>query len=106
MDAARRIETYTVAEFLELDLDDEWHHELIDGRIVSMSPPGGIHQVLHGRLNGLIFAALQANRPRCNVRPQAGIAADGLEGDQWYEADLAVNYRPPRPGDEGIVEDP
>src|SRR5919109_1226025 len=103
MEPLRQLPRYTVAEFLALDLDEQWRHELIDGRIVSMSTPGSAHQVLHGRLAGYAFSALQAAHSRCMVRPHAGIAVEGLLGGQWYEADLAVTCTPPQPGDQGIL---
>jgi Uma2 family endonuclease len=106
MEAARQIRRYTVREFLALDLDDPWHHELHDGIIVSMAPPGSVHQIVAGNISGRVFMALQANRPGCAMRPQAGIAPDGLDSDQWYEADLAVACTAPRPSEQGIVSDP
>jgi Uma2 family endonuclease len=105
MTATQKLATYTAREFLKLDLPDEWRQELIDGHLVSMTPLGGPHQVLHGRMIGLAYVGL-ANRPGCTPRPEAGVAVDGLDGDQWYEADIAVSCVPPHPGDEGLVQEP
>jgi Uma2 family endonuclease len=66
--AARQVGRYTVREFLALDLGDEWHHELHDGIVVSMAPPGSVHQVVAGNISGHVFMALQANRPGCSMR--------------------------------------
>ena len=107
MTTARKLERITAREFLALDLpDDGWRYELIDGIVVAMNPPGSPHQVLAGRLNGHLFTAQQRTLPDCDLRPQAGIAPDGLDDDQMYEADLALTCAPYEPGDQGVVTDP
>jgi len=107
MESARRLERYTARDFLQLDLpDDGWRYELIDGIVVAMNPPGSPHQVLAGRLSGHLFAAQQVTLPGCDLRAQAGIAPDGLDDEQLYEADLALTCTPYEPGDQGVVRDP
>jgi Uma2 family endonuclease len=107
MTMARKFERITAREFLQLDLpDDGWRYELHDGVVVAMTPPGSPHQVLAGRLTGHLFAAKERMLPGCDLRPQAGIAPDGLDGDMAYEADLALTCAPYEPGDQGIVRDP
>src|SRR4051812_5323963 len=83
-----------VEGFLDTCPNDQRHYQLIDGIIVAMAPPGTPHQAIAGRLSGEIYAALEANRPECFLRPQAGIAPQGLQGRDYFETDLTVSCAP------------
>ncbi|HEY1300090.1 MAG TPA: Uma2 family endonuclease, partial [Stellaceae bacterium] len=96
----------TVEEFLDSCPNDRRHYQLFDGVIVAMAPPGTAHQVIAGRLSGAIFAALNASRPECFLRPQAGIAPMGLQGRDHFETDLTVSCAPLDRDIRGIVSEP
>ena len=83
----------TVEEFLDSCPNDDRHYELIDGVIVAMAPPAIAHQTIAGNLTGEIYASLRANRPDCAVGSQAGIAPQGLDSRNYFEADLVVTCR-------------
>jgi Uma2 family endonuclease len=83
----------TVEEFLASCPDDDRHYQLIDGVIVAMAPPAIAHQRIAGNLTGEIYASLRANRPDCAIGSQGGIAPQGLNGRNYFEADLVVTCR-------------
>jgi Uma2 family endonuclease len=80
----------TVEEFLDACPNDQRHYQLIDGVIVAMAPPGIPHQIIAGNLAFEIGGAVRANRPRCTVRAQAGIAPQGVTGRNHFETDITV----------------
>jgi Uma2 family endonuclease len=96
----------TVEEFLDACPNDQRHYQLIDGVIVAMAPPATPHQVIAARLGGEIYASLNATRPECVLRAQAGIAPQGLQGRDHFETDLTVSCNPLDRDDRGIVSDP
>ena len=96
----------TVEEFLDACPNDQRHYQLFDGVIVAMAPPATPHQVIAARLGGEIYASLNATRPGCVLRAQAGIAPQGLRGRDHFETDLTVSCSPLNPDDRGIVADP
>jgi len=96
----------TVEEFLDACPNDQRHYQLIDGVIVAMAPPATPHQVIAARLGGEIYASLNAARPECVLRAQAGIAPQGLQGRDHFETDLTVSCSPLDRDDRGIVSDP
>jgi Uma2 family endonuclease len=67
-----------------------------------MSPPGSAHQNFTGDWRG---TRSQLFKRHTRTAP-SGIAVEGLQGSQWYEADLAVTCVLPQPGDQGILADP
>jgi Uma2 family endonuclease len=83
----------SVEEFLDSCPNDGRHYQLIDGVIVAMAPPAIAHQTIAGNLTGEIYASLRANRPDCAVRSQGGIAPQGLDSRNYFEADLVVTCR-------------
>ena len=83
----------TVEEFLDSCPNDERHYELFDGVIVAMAPLALPHQTIAGNLAFELGAAMRANRPDCTVRSQAGIAPQGLDSRNYFEADLVVTCR-------------
>jgi Uma2 family endonuclease len=60
MSTAERL--ITADELLQLPEDETQWCELIDGEIVPMAPPGGIHGFVGGRLMGLLIAHVNAHR--------------------------------------------
>jgi Uma2 family endonuclease len=80
----------TVDEFLDSCPNDQRHYQLIDGVIVAMAPPAIPHQIIASRLTALIVSAVDANRPGCSTRSQAGIAPQGLSGRNHFETDITV----------------
>ena len=68
----------TVEEFLDSCPNDDRHYQLIDGVIVAMAPPAIAHQTDRRNSTSRLVAAVEANRPDCTVRSQAGIAPQGL----------------------------
>lgn len=46
----------TVDDLLALPDDSRWQYELVEGRLVRMSPPGGEHGEIAGILLGVLFA--------------------------------------------------
>ena len=96
----------TVEEFLDSRPNDQQHYQLIDGVIVAMAAAATPHQVIAGRLGGEVYASLNATRPECFLRAQAGIAPRGLQGRDHFETDLTVSCTPLDRDDRGIVPDP
>lgn len=96
----------TVDEFLDACPNDQRHYQLFGGVIVAMAPPATPHQVIVARLGGEIYASLNATRPECVLRAQAGIAPQGLQGRDHFETDLTVSCSPLDRDDRGIVSDP
>jgi Uma2 family endonuclease len=96
----------TVEEFLDACPKDQRHYQLIDGVIVAMAPPGDRHQMIAGRLGGVLYNAVEANLPGCAVRIQAGIAPHGVQGRDHFETDVTVTCETPDAGYRGIVEQP
>src|SRR5260370_25632852 len=80
----------TVDEFLDSCPNGQRHYQLIDGVIVAMAPPAIPHQIIASRLTAHIVSAVDANRPSCTVRSQAGIAPQGLSGRNHFETDITV----------------
>ncbi|HMO85583.1 MAG TPA: Uma2 family endonuclease, partial [Lacipirellulaceae bacterium] len=52
----------TAEELFHLPAVDSQRCELIDGEIVPMTPPGGLHGYIGGQLVGRLFAYVQAHR--------------------------------------------
>jgi Uma2 family endonuclease len=102
----RAYKLLTVAEFLDSCPNDQRHYQLFDGVIVAMAPPATPHQVIAGRLSGEVYASLRATRPECFVRPQAGIAPQGLQGRDHFETDFVVSCTSLERDVRGIVADP
>jgi Uma2 family endonuclease len=96
----------TVEEFLDSCPNDQRHYQLFDGVMVAMAPPATPHQVIAARLGGEIYASLNATRPECVLRAQAGIAPQGIQGRDHFETDLTVSCTPLDRDDRGIVSDP
>jgi Uma2 family endonuclease len=96
----------TVEEFLDACPNDQRHYQLFDGVIVAMAPPATPHQVIAARVGGEIYASLNATRPECVLRAQAGIAPQGLQGRDHFETDLTVSCSSLDRDDRGIVPDP
>lgn len=84
----------SVEEFLDSCPNDQRHYQLIDGVIVAMAPPAIPHQIIASRLTAHIVSAVDANRPNCTVRSQAGIAPQGLAGRNHFETDITVTCEP------------
>jgi Uma2 family endonuclease len=96
----------TVEEFLDACPNDQRHYQLFDGVMVAMAPTATPHQVIAARLGGEIYTSLNATRPECVLRAQAGIAPHGLHGRDHFETDLTVSCGPLDHDDRGIVSDP
>ena len=96
----------TVEEFLDSCPNDQRHYQLFDGVMVAMAPPATPHQVIAGRLAGEVYTSLSKTRPECLIRPQAGIAPQGLQGRDHFETDFVVSCAPLDRDDRGIVADP
>src|SRR5437870_10172599 len=94
----------TVEEFLDSCPNDERHYQLIDGVIVAMAPPAIPHQIIASRLTAHIVSAVDANRPGCSTRSQAGIAPQGLSGRNYFETDITVTCE--AGGYKGIAAEP
>jgi Uma2 family endonuclease len=60
MSTAERL--ITADELLQLPEDETQWCELIDGEIVPMAPPGGMHGFVGGRLMGLLIAHVHSHR--------------------------------------------
>lgn len=63
MTAAIQLQTYTVEEFLELDLPEGQKYELINGIIVPMAEPSGKHENLRSEL----WFSLKSESKRANL---------------------------------------
>lgn len=70
MTAAIQLQTYTVEEFLELDLPEGQKYELINGIIVPMAEPSGKHENLRTEL--LVSLKLESRRANLGllIHPQ------------------------------------
>ena len=91
MDPAYKL--LTVEEFLDSCPDGDRHYELIDGVIVAMAPPAIAHQRIAANLGARIVNAVEANRPDCAIGSQGGIAPQGLDNRNYFEADIVVTCR-------------
>jgi Uma2 family endonuclease len=69
-----------------------------------MAPPAIPHQIIASRLTAHIVSAVDANRPGCSTRSQAGIAPQGLAGRNHFETDITVTCEPG--GYKGIAAEP
>jgi Uma2 family endonuclease len=76
----------TVDEFLAWDDGTDTRHELADGVIVAMAPPGGPHRTIVFNVSGVAYNALRGRRP-CRGEVEAGLRIN--EHVMW-QADLAV----------------
>jgi Uma2 family endonuclease len=85
----------TVEEFLRWESGDDRRYELVDGRILAMTPPAEAHGVVAVRLAARIETALQGRRP-CRVLTEAGVRIP-RRGHDFYVADLGVTCAPPSP---------
>jgi Uma2 family endonuclease len=94
----------TVEEFLDCCPNDQRHYQLIDGVIVAMAPPAIPHQIIAARLMAQIVNAVDATRPNCTARSQAGIAPQGLSGRNHFETDITVTCE--GAGHRGISAEP
>jgi Uma2 family endonuclease len=117
---ASRKRLVTVEEFARIP-DDDHRYELVEGRVIQMSPPGGRHAVLAARLTSLLDRHVEehglgvvmssggfllASRPDTVREPDVAfvraerIPASGVPDGFWPgPADLAVEIR--SPGDRG-----
>src|SRR5579863_8510359 len=102
MDLAYKL--LSVEEFLDTCPNDQRHYQLIEGVIVAMAPPAIPHQIIASRLNAHSVSAVDANRPGCSTRSQAGIAPQGLAGRNHFETDITVTCE--SGGRKGISEEP
>ena len=84
----------TVPEFLAWDDGIDTRYELVGGRPVAMSPPGGPHRTIAANATTLLSNALR-DRPPCRPEQEAGIE---ITEHQWRQAGVAVTCHPPAPG--------
>lgn len=56
-----RARLVTAEEFARIP-DDDYHYELVEGRVARMSPPGSRHGVLAVRIGALLHQHVDANR--------------------------------------------
>lgn len=63
---------FTADELFNLPEDETQWCELIEGEIVHMSPPGGMHGVVGGKLMGLLFAHVNTHRLGTVVLSETG----------------------------------
>jgi Uma2 family endonuclease len=80
----------TMDEFLRWDDGTDTRHELVDGQIVAMAPPGPEHRTVVGNVAGVIRSRL-GRRPPCRPEVEAGIRVS--ETVRW-QADVAVTCGP------------
>jgi Uma2 family endonuclease len=114
---ASRERLVTVEEFARIP-DDDHRYELVEGRVIRMSPPGSRHAVLAARLTLLLSRHIEehglgvvmssggfhlASRPDTVREPDVAfvradrIPASGVPDGFWPgPADLAVEIRSPR----------
>ncbi len=114
------IQTLLTADELLTLPDDGYRYELVGGVLKQMTPAGGLHGVITGRLHGLLFEYLQQHaslgvlcaaetgfyisRSPDTVRApdvafisQERIPAEGIPGGFWpFAPDLAVEVLSPR----------
>jgi Uma2 family endonuclease len=75
----------TADELLQLS-DDGYRHELIDGVLKRMTPAGGLHGVVMGRIHGLLFGYLrQEGLAMSPARTTGGVSCRRLKlkPDGW-----------------------
>ena len=94
----------SVEQFLDSCPDDQRHYQLIDGVIVGMAPPTTAHQIIAANLTCEVVTAVDASRPNCTARLQAGIAPQGPGGRNHFETDITVTCEPG--GYRGIAAEP
>jgi Uma2 family endonuclease len=96
----------TVEEFVESCPNDQRHYQLFDGIIVAMPWFTTPQQIVAPRLGAEVYACLRTALPDCGLRVQAGIAPQGPQGCDYFEADFTVSCSPLDRDDRGIVSDP
>jgi Uma2 family endonuclease len=80
----------TLAEFLRWDDGTDARYELVDGRIVGVTPPNDAHGTI---VMNIGFAIRSQLRPPCRVAAEAGILRPNRD-DSYYVADLGVTCGP------------
>ena len=80
----------TVDEFLHWDDGTDTRHELIDGQIVAMAPPGAPHRTIVANSARLIGNRLSDRGP-CRAEIEAGVRISDYT--RW-QADIAVTCGP------------
>jgi Uma2 family endonuclease len=100
------IQPLTVEEFLNWP-DDEFgrRQQLIDGEIVTMSPPGEIHGTIQATLAYLLTDHLRRTRPGCRVVVTPGVVPRFRAAINARVPDLGVTCAPPAP-DQRLVAEP
>jgi len=97
-DAAER--RWTVEAFLDWDDGTDRRYELVDGQIVSMTPPSETHGTIVLNLGSAIRSRL---RLPCRAVVESGIRPANRD-DSFYQFDLAVTCSPAEPGRRYIAE--
>ncbi len=82
----------SLEDFLGWSSDDDTRYELVEGRVVAMSPPSRAHGLLSGNLSLSIGIALRKRQP-CVLQAEAGIISP-TRSDTVYQADLVVTCEP------------
>jgi Uma2 family endonuclease len=96
----------TVEEFLNWP-DDEFgrRQQLIEGEVVTMSPPGPAHGVIQANLAILLGNHLARKRPGCRVVTNPGVVPRFRASINARVPDLGVTCTPVRP-DQRLVDEP
>ncbi len=92
----------TVEEFLRWESGDDRRFELVDGRILAMTPPAEVHGAVVIELASRIRESLRGRAP-CRVIGEAGLRIP-QRGHDFYVADLAVTCAPPVPSRRHVEE--
>jgi Uma2 family endonuclease len=91
---ARALERlFTIEDWLAYEGEGDTLYELVDGRLVAMSPPKAWHGDIATEVAGICREALRDRFP-CRVRAQAGIEIAREPKAKGYIADLAVTCEP------------
>jgi Uma2 family endonuclease len=91
---ARALERlFTIEDWLAYEGEGDTLYELVDGRLVAMSPPKAWHGDIATQVAGICRDALRDRFP-CRVRSQAGIEIAREPKAKGYIADLAVTCEP------------
>ena len=91
---------WTVEEFLDWDDGTDRRHELVDGRIVAMTPPSEAHATIVSNLTIQIGTRL---RPPCRILGEFGVQLVN-RNDNFYQFDLAVTCGAAEAGRRYVVD--
>jgi Uma2 family endonuclease len=94
----------TVDEFLEWAEATDGRYELVDGEVVSMSPPSQTHGLIFAEIAGIIRDHLRKSGGRCRVVLEPGVKTRIRARHNYRIPELGVICNPPVAGTQMVAE--